>query len=63
MVADIHPAAAVGAVAIEDVKLPKGEVGLLGPEVRHDVDLPVVRPSFMSISMPSERIREEPSNF
>src|SRR5204863_9807779 len=39
MVADIHPAATVGAVAIEDVELPGREVGRLRPEMRHDVAL------------------------
>jgi hypothetical protein len=39
MVADIHPMATVGAVTIEDVKLPESEVGILWPEMRHDVGL------------------------
>jgi hypothetical protein len=63
MVADIHPVATAGAVAIDDVKLPEGEVGILRPDVRHDVDLPVVRASSASISRPPKRIREEPSSF
>ena len=42
MVADLHPAATVGAVAIEDVELPRGEVGLRRPEMRHDVALPAL---------------------
>src|SRR5262245_12741160 len=42
MVPDIHPAATVGAVAIEDVELPRGEVGLRRPEMRHDVALPAL---------------------
>src|SRR3954452_1267872 len=40
MVADIHPAAALGAVAFDDVEFPKSEVRILGPKMRHDVDRP-----------------------
>src|SRR3954454_4812440 len=50
MVADIHPAATVGAIALDDVKFPESEVRILGPEMRHDVDRPVVRVSLVSIS-------------
>jgi len=60
MVADIHPVATVGAVAIDDVKLPKSEVGLLGPKVRHDVDLPVVRASCVLNSRPPHEGTREP---
>jgi hypothetical protein len=63
MVADVHPVATVGAVAIDDVKLPEGEVSILRPDVRHDVDLPIGRASSASIAMPPKRIREEPSSF
>src|SRR3954454_5384857 len=58
MVADIHPAATGGAVALQDLKLPEGEVGILRPGVGHEVDLPVGRVSSASISMPPRRIRE-----
>jgi hypothetical protein len=63
MVADVHPVATVGAVTIDDVKLPKSEVGILRPDMRHDVDLPVVRASSVSISMLPKRIREKLSSF
>jgi hypothetical protein len=63
MVADIHPAAAVGAVALDDVEFPKSEVRILGPEMRHDVDRPVIRVSFVSISKLLRKIREKPSGF
>jgi len=53
----------VGAVAIESVKLPKSEVGILRPDVRHDVDRHVVRASSVSISILPKRIREKPSSF
>jgi hypothetical protein len=63
MVADVHPVATVRAVAIDDIKLPKSEVSILRPEVRHDVVLPVVEASSVSISMLHMRIREKPSSF
>jgi hypothetical protein len=63
MVADVHPVTTVGAVAIESVKLPKSEVGILRPDVRHDVDRHVVRASSVSISILPKRIREKPSSF
>src|SRR4051794_24445442 len=63
MVADIHPAATVETVAVDDVKLPEGEVGILRPDVRHGVDRPVVRVSFVSISKPPGKIRQKPSDF
>src|SRR5512135_1096474 len=43
MIADIHRASAGGAVAIDDVLHPEGEVGILRPEVRHEASPPVVR--------------------
>ncbi len=42
MVADMHHASAGGAAAIEDVKLPEGEVGIVRPMVRHGAELRVV---------------------
>jgi hypothetical protein len=43
MVADIHPETAVRAIAIEDVKFPESEVGVLRPVMRHGADPRVVR--------------------
>jgi hypothetical protein len=43
MIADVHPVPAGGAFTVEDVKLPEGEVGLLGPVMRHGADLRVDR--------------------
>src|SRR5690349_8965160 len=63
VVADVHFMTTVRAVAIDDVKFPESEVGILRPEMRHDVDLPVVRESSMSILKPTERIREKTSGF
>jgi hypothetical protein len=45
MIADIHLVPAGGAVTVEDVKLPEGEVGILWPVMRHGVDLRVVSDS------------------
>src|SRR4051812_31905570 len=58
MVADVHPVATVGAVAIDDVKLPEGEVGILRPDMRHDIDLPVAGAVSRSFSGPARKIRE-----
>ncbi len=63
VVADVHFVTTVRAVAIDDVKFPEGEVGILRPEMRHDVDRPVVRVSFVSISKLPRKIREKPSSF
>jgi hypothetical protein len=63
MVADIHPAAAVGAVTVEDVELPEGEVGLLRPEMRQGVDLRAARTSSASILKRCRRIQEELRRF
>jgi hypothetical protein len=46
MVADIHQVAAAGAVAVEDVKLPFGEVRILGPVVRHVLTPVSIRMAF-----------------
>jgi len=63
MVADVHFVTTVRAVAIEDVEFPESEIGILRPEMRHDVDLPVVRVSSVSILKLPKRIREKTSNF
>src|SRR5271168_3186386 len=39
MVADIHQVTAGGAFPIEDVQLPGGEIGVVGPVVRHGDEL------------------------
>src|SRR5947209_1806501 len=59
VVADVHLVTTVRAVAIDDVRFPESEVGILRPEMRHDVDLPVVRVSSVSILKLPERIREK----
>jgi hypothetical protein len=63
VVADIHPMAAVGAVTIEDVQLPEGEVGIRGPDMRHGADLRVVRTSSVSMWKPGKKIQEEAEGF
>jgi hypothetical protein len=39
VIADVHPAAALGAVPIQHVKFPGREVGIRGPLMRHDAQL------------------------
>ena len=41
MIADVHHAPTDGAVPIEDVELPQGEIRVLGPVMWHGVDLHV----------------------
>src|SRR4029077_19555558 len=41
VVADVHHAPAGGAVPVEDVQFPEGEVRILGPMMRHGVDVVV----------------------
>jgi hypothetical protein len=46
VVADVHHAATDRAITVQDVELPGGEIGILGPSVRHLADLrAVARPS------------------
>src|SRR6266536_4859478 len=40
VVTDVHHPSPGGAVPIQDVELPQGEVGILGPVVGHRADLP-----------------------
>src|SRR6266536_2128630 len=40
VVTDVHHPSAGRALPIEDVELPEGEVGILGPDVGHRADLP-----------------------
>jgi hypothetical protein len=63
MVADIHPAATVGAVAIKDVEFPEGEVGILGPEMRHEIGLAADWTWFGATVKLSQRIREDRQSF
>jgi hypothetical protein len=63
MVADIHRVATMGAVTIDDVKLPESEVGLLRPDMGHGADLRVVRTPPVSILKLGKRIQEEPEGF
>ena len=50
MVADVHGATAGRTRTIEDVKFPKGEVGLFGPAIGHDL-----RPLVTILDVASER--------
>src|SRR5512147_1386413 len=40
VVTDVHHPSAGRAIPIQDVELPQGEVGILGPDVGHRADLP-----------------------
>src|SRR5512144_2934512 len=40
VVADLHRPSACRAIPIQDVELPQGEVGILGPVIGHRADLP-----------------------
>ena len=42
VIADLHPAATGRAVAIEDVELPRCEIGIRRPSIRHRADLQVL---------------------
>src|SRR6516165_11598204 len=42
VVTDVHHAPTAGAVALDDVEFPRGEICLLGPHVGHPADLHVV---------------------
>ena len=42
MIADIHQVPADGAVPVDDVEFQESEIGILGPVMRHGVDLRVV---------------------
>jgi hypothetical protein len=42
MVTDVHHAPTTGAITIFDVEFPRGEIRLLGPQVRHPADLHVM---------------------
>src|SRR5512135_874365 len=42
VVTDVHHAPTAGAIAVDDVEFPRGEIRLHGPQVRHPADLHVV---------------------
>jgi hypothetical protein len=42
VVTDVHHAPTAGAIAVDDVEFPRGEIRLLGPHVRHPADLHIV---------------------
>jgi hypothetical protein len=63
MVTDIQLVAAVGAVTIEDVELPEGEIGILRPDMRHDANHRVVGTLSVSMLKLGKRVREEPDDF
>ncbi len=42
VVTDVHHPPTAGAIAVDDVEFPRGEIRLLGPQVRHPADLHVV---------------------
>src|SRR5271154_6122902 len=54
VIADVHHAPADGAVPVEDVQFPVREVGLLGPEMGHGVDLLVAGGSVLVVLKASE---------
>src|SRR5512133_1784059 len=43
VVTDVHHPSAAQALAFDDVELPQGEGGILGPSVGHRADLPAAR--------------------
>jgi hypothetical protein len=48
VIADLHHAAAGWAVTIEDIEFPEGEIGILGPGVRHPATSLLWRDPLMS---------------
>jgi hypothetical protein len=42
MVTDVHHAPTAGAITLDNVEFPRGEIRLLGPQVRHPANLHVV---------------------
>ena len=57
MVTDVHHPRAGGAVPVEDVQLTEGEVRILGPDMRHGVDVLVAGAAPRCFSRSAQRIR------
>src|SRR4029077_19636549 len=57
VVADVHHPPAGGAVPVEDVQFPEGEIRILGPEMWHDGDVLVEGAASRCFSRSAKRIR------
>jgi hypothetical protein len=63
MIADVHRAAADGAVPVDDIEFQEREIRVFGPVMWHGVDFRVVGTASRSFSKLGKRIREKLGDF